>query len=105
MLHHFTESIEGVVLPSLFTFPFHYTPHPLCIKAAEEVQVYLAGQQQWAAELAEGKMFGVLVVQTPEGEVGFLAAFSGNLAHGNRYSYFVPPVFDLLQPDGFFCIE
>ncbi len=105
VLHHFTESIEGVVLPSLFTFPFHYTPHPLCIKAAEEVQVYLAGQQQWAAELAEGKMFGVLVVQTPEGEVGFLAAFSGNLAHANRYSYFVPPVFDLLQPDGFFCIE
>ena len=32
-------------------------------------------------------------------------AFSGNLAHSNNHDYFVPPVYDLLQPDGFFKIE
>ena len=55
--------------------------------------------------LAKGKMFGVLVVEDKAGEVGYLAAFSGNLAHSNQHTFFVPPVYDLLQPDGFFKKE
>ena len=50
-------------------------------------------------------MFGVLVVQTGNGEIGYLAAFSGILAGKNQHSYFVPPVYDLLQPQGFFKVE
>ena len=50
-------------------------------------------------------MFGVLVVQTENGEIGYLAAFSGILAGKNQHSYFVPPVYDLLQPQGFFKVE
>lgn len=50
-------------------------------------------------------MFGVLVVRTPAGEVGYLAAFSGNLAGKNVHPFFVPPIYDLLQPDGFFRQE
>jgi len=38
-------------------------------------------------------------------EIGYLAAFSGNLAGKNLHPYFVPPVYDLLQPEGFFKIE
>ena len=34
-----------------------------------------------------------------------LAAFSGNLAGSNHHAFFVPPVYDLLQPDGFFRKE
>ena len=45
----------------------------------------------------EGKMFGVLVV-----EGGFLAAYSGLLEGRNDWDYFVPPVFDAQQPDGYF---
>ena len=30
MLHRFTSNIEDIELPKLFTYPFHYTPHPLC---------------------------------------------------------------------------
>ena len=41
MLHHFTRSIAHIALPDKFTYPFHYTPHPLCVMAADEVQVYL----------------------------------------------------------------
>lgn len=48
--------------------------------AADEVQVYLQHQAQWQDELQQGKMFGVLIVQTTEGEIGYLAAFSGILA-------------------------
>ena len=92
-------------LPRLFTYPFHYTPHPLCLRAAAEVQQYLASQSAWAEELQRGKMFGVLVVKSPEGEVGFLAAFSGNLCGTNNLPYFVPPVYDLLSPNSFFPEE
>lgn len=101
MLHPFHTDISGIPLPVRFTYPFCYTPHPLCVRAAEEVQQYLAQHPEWN----EGKMFGVLVVQTAEGELGYLAAFSGILAGQNKLPFFVPPVYDLLQPDGFFKRE
>jgi len=105
MLHRFTTSITDIPLPERFTYPFCYTPHPLCILAAKEVQSYLTRQTAWKDELRQGKMFGVLIVQTEHGETGYLAVFSGILAGKNLHPFFVPPVYDLLQPQGFFKIE
>ena len=105
MLHRFTTPITDIPLPERFTYPFCYTPHPLCILAAKEVQSYLTRQTTWKDELRQGKMFGVLIVQTEHGEIGYLAAFSGILAGKNLHPFFVPPVYDLLQPQGFFKIE
>ena len=105
MLHRFTTSITDIPLPERFTYPFCYTPHPLCILAAKEVQSYLTRQTAWKDELRQGKMFGVLIVQAEHGETGYLAAFSGILAGKNLHPFFVPPVYDLLQPQGFFKIE
>lgn len=81
-----------MVPPERFTYPFCYEPHPLCILAAEEVKCEIERIQP-----KEGKMFGVLVV-----EGGFLAAYSGLLEGRNDWPYFVPPVFDAQQPDGYF---
>ncbi|MDB9025498.1 RluA family pseudouridine synthase [Parabacteroides distasonis] len=103
--HTFAQPIQSIPLPERFTYPFHYTPHPLCVIAAEETQAYLKERTEWREELQAGKMFGVLVVRTPAGEVGYLAAFSGNLAGKNVHPFFVPPIYDLLQPDGFFRQE
>ena len=105
MLHRFTTSISDIPLPERFTYPFCYTPHPLCVMAAEEVQNHLSKQSDWQEELSQGKMFGVLIVQTEDGSIGYLTAFSGILAGKNIHPYFVPPVYDLLQPQGFFKIE
>ena len=105
MLHRFTTSITDIPLPERFTYPFCYTPHPLCILAAKEVQSYLTRQTAWKDELRQGKMFGVLIVQTEHEETGYLAAFSGILAGKNLHPFFVPPVYNLLQPQGFFKIE
>ena len=99
MFHSFQTSIAGIELPHLFTYPFHYTPHPLCVMAAGEVQAYINKQARWKEELDKGKMFGVLIVRTSNGQMGYLAAFSGNLCGSNSHSFFVPPVYDLLQPD------
>lgn len=106
MIHFFNQPVSHIALPDKFTYPFHYTPHPLSVLAAEEVKAYIATQKEWKEELTLGKMFGVLIVQIPEdSKIGYLAAFSGNLAGKNQHPYFVPPVYDLLQPKGFFKIE
>ena len=106
MLHLFSaEEIGGNKLPVEFTNPFDYTPHPLTVIAAEKVKEYLTAQTEWKEELDKGKMFGVLVVQDENNNVGYLAAYSGILAGSNNHEFFVGPVYDLLQPDGFFKIE
>lgn len=96
-------------LPEQFTYPFCYQPHPLCVMAAQEVRDYLKTQKQWAKELKAGKMFGVLVVKPPHSgggmERGFLAAFSGTLDGKTCHPYFVPPVFDLMEPGCYFQQE
>lgn len=105
MLHHFIRTVSHIPLPEKFTYPFCYTPHPLCLIAAEELQAYIGTQTQWREELSRGKMFGVLVVRTYTGELGYLAAFSGILAGSNRHPGFVPPIYDLLRPEEFFRKE
>ena len=104
-MHTFKTSIQHISLPEQFTYPFHYTPHPLCVLATLEVQAYLQSRTDWHDELQQGKMFGVLVVRNPTGEIGWLAAFSGNLAGTNYHDFFVPPVYDLLDPNGYFKQE
>ena len=102
MLHRFTTDISHIERPKLFTWPFHYVPHELSCLAAGEVQQYLKTRPEWQEEIARGKMFGVLVVEDERGELGFLAAFSGNLDGRNHHDYFVPPIYDMLRPGDFF---
>lgn len=103
--HSFSCTVSHITLPEKFTYPFHYTPHPLAVMAAEEVQAYLYTRKDWEKDLEQGKMFGVLIVRTEDGKMGFLAAFSGILAGKNLHKYFVPPIYDLQQPEGFFRLE
>ncbi len=110
----FKNNISGISLPVKFTFPFYYEPHELSIIAAKELQAYLETQTDFEHNfglnenqegLVIGKMFGVLVCQNQEGELGHLWAFSGKLAGENHHSYFVPTIFDMLQKDSFFRKE
>ncbi len=102
-LHDFGPEIDAVELPGQFTYPFHYTPHPLCKEATRLVQCHVEQQPQLMTELEQGKMLGVLVVMAPEARrPQFLAAFSGNLCGSNDIPYFVTPVYDLLKPNGVF---
>ena len=100
--HLFEADTAAVELPRRFTCPFCYEPHPLSLLAAGQVQRYVASRSDWADELGAGKMLGVLVARDGMGRLGFLAAFSGNLAGSVRHDYFVPPVYDLLDPAGEF---
>lgn len=105
MFHPFKKPLADTAIPQLFTCPFCYTPHPLAKEAANEVMQYLSGMTAWHPELQKGKMFGVLAVQDMNGELGYVAAFSGNIAGKGCQPFFVPPIFDTTNPDGYFKAE
>jgi len=92
------------------TFSLDNEQHPLCLLAAEQLQLHLQHQREWnhnfglssdAEGTVIGKMFGVLVVRTEQQELGYIAAFSGKLANGNYHAKFVPPIFDGMEEGGF----
>lgn len=95
----------AVPAPTVLNSPFGYEPHPLTLMAANAVRAHLAGLPQWAEEVAAGKMFGVLVCSDAAGRLGFLAAYSGQVGGREDWPWFVPAVFDYLQPDGYFKQE
>ena len=101
-IHKFHCDVSAIELPSSFTYPMHYTPHELSKLAAREVMDYALNQEQWRDELMAGKMLGVLVVKDHDGSLGYLAAYSGNLAHTGEHPYFVPHIYNLLEPQGLF---
>lgn len=70
----------------------------------DEVCNYIKSNKPLEALLDEGKMIGVLVVRNGN-ETGFLAGYSGVIGHTYNWDYFVPPVYDLLSPDGYFIEE
>ena len=105
LLHRFAQDVQPQELPSRFNNPFYYSPHRLCVIAAGAVRDILSCNEALSAEVAKGKMFGVLIVQCSDGSVGYLAAFSGLLAGSNMLDGFVPPVYDLLSPSGYFKQE
>ena len=102
MLHILNTGIEP---PEKLNNPFSYEPHELTLMAAKELRDYLDTKKEFAEEIAAGKMFGVLVCRDSHQRLGFLAAYSGQLAGRADWPWFVPAVFDYLQPDGHFKQE
>jgi tRNA pseudouridine32 synthase/23S rRNA pseudouridine746 synthase len=110
---YFKTDISGIQLPEKFTFPFYYEPHSLAKIATKEIQEYLESQTDFEhnfglnasqTNLPIGKMFGVLVVQNKQNEIGYVAAFSGKLADKSLPEKFVPPVFNM-RTEGSFYIK
>lgn len=99
--------LSGIDIPERMNNPLDYQPHPLCIAVCKELQTYLSERKDWREEIDKGKMFGVLIVENakPEpgaSEIGYLAAYSGQIGGRSDWDDFVPAVFDYLQPDGYF---
>ena len=89
--------------PAPFTNPFHYEPHPLCLRAYEELMERdVMSVPDFREEIEKGKMFGILIVGDGKGKVGYLAAFSGQIKDSFRWPGFVPAVLDYLDENGYF---
>ena len=94
--------------------PFDYIPDAECDEAFRKLNVAIDELKKSAVdsdiafcrELDEGKMLGVLIAADSEGIRHTLYAFSGQFGDGGFYQDgFVGPVFDYLQPDGYFKIK
>lgn len=83
-----------------FTNPFRYAPHPLVQEAARHIISRIDSSPELSSAFDEGKMLGVLVC-----ECSSLYAFSGNVGGRSHIEGFVPPVFDLLDPEGHFKLK
>ena len=88
-----------------FTYPFCYTPDPEIVRASEAVIGRIDADPGLRGLFAEGKMMGVLMVQDAEGHVDFLYGFSGLAGGRSIVDGFVPPIFDLTDPEGHFREE
>ncbi len=93
-LHRFQQDLSEFILPEKFTNPFSYLPHPLVLLAKEQVAKYLATKTEFKRVLDAGKMLGVMVVRDSNGELGFLAGYSGRTITEDNDDYFAPVLFD-----------
>lgn len=93
--------------------PFDYVPDAECEVAFRKLTEHLdnlrvSGKPEdlnFCRELDAGKMLGVLIAEDSMGVHHSLYAFSGQLGvHGFYYDGFVGPVFDYLDPEGYFKI-
>ena len=108
LIHRFPHLISYDISEG-FTNPFRYVPHALVKEAAGLVMTRLSAAickgflpEAVCNGFSEGKMLGVLVCRDSDGEIGFLAAFSGSVGGYSMIEGFVPPLYDLLDPHGHF---
>lgn len=107
----FKKEISAAEVPLKINNPFEASTPAICKIAAAELQDFLLlktpdwthnfGTDSEKKGIVKGKMFGVLVVQNSQNELGYLATFSGKIADKNYPSVFVPSVFDVSSDDFF----
>jgi tRNA pseudouridine32 synthase/23S rRNA pseudouridine746 synthase len=106
------------VLPEKFTYPFCYVPHPLIREAAAALIERIDASDYQRGLFGEGKMMGALLVQVPDQvghdvlpspptkigglNVAVLYGFSGVAGGTALVEGFVPPIFDLTEPGGYY---
>ena len=110
----FKSKIDEQILPDELNNPFGNVVPRICEIAAKEVQDYIIvhmnkwghnfGLDQPSENTAKGKMFGVLIVQSEDGVLGYLATYSGKLQSDFHPEIFVPSLFDL-STDNFFLTK
>ncbi|MEZ9605179.1 pseudouridine synthase [Vibrio sp. 10N.261.55.A10] len=98
---HLANTNVDLALPTRFTFPYYYTPHPVCEFAMLLLQQSLV--DCGVNETSQGNLYAVLLVQNPTTQgLGYLSAFSGlqlgpALVSQLNNIHFVPPAFDSKQ--------
>ncbi len=95
--------------------PYYYHPQLAVRQVADDVLSTISHHPQWDALFQQGKMLGILLVETPLSgpsslarvhyykNIAYLVAYSG-VVNGlvDADQYFVPPVYDLQNPDDFY---
>ena len=97
--------------------PYYYHPQLATRQVADDVLFTIDHHSQWSKLFEQGKMLGILIIESPTmnaelsnalrvhilNNIYYLVAFSGvvnGLSDENHF--FVPPVYDLQNPDDFY---
>lgn len=76
------------------------------MKEAWRLSTLIDSKPKWKAVFGEGKMLGVLIAEnSSDGRRQTLYAYSGSIPELENESFFVPPIFNLLDPKGYFKFE
>ncbi len=92
---------EKDAIPDSFEYPHFYTPIAIAKKAAQDLQNRLEQNSPELVSQPTGRMLGVLVVRTKNGNLGYLSAYSGELQPHLEILPFVPPVHQLPKGEDF----
>lgn len=92
------------MLPEKFTYPFCYVPHPLIREAAAALIERIDASDYLRGLFGEGKMMGALLVEDAAGDTRVLYGFSGVAGGTALVEGFVPPIFDLTEPGGYYRV-
>lgn len=96
----FQQAPDACEIPNIFPDPLANKPLALACEAARLLQQSIVSDSALSEILNQsggGKMFGVLVVKSQSGSIGFLSSFSGMLDQKWYLPGFVPPLFDVDQ--------
>lgn len=107
----FKSQLSPSLIPNELNNPFDTLMPEICKLAAIDLQeILLKNQHKWEHNFGleagktgpiKGKMFGVLVVETVDKELGYLCTFSGKLKDEPHPKLFVPSLFDISTNDYF----
>lgn len=107
----FSATINPLLVPQAINDPFDVKVSKVARIAIEELQVILTeSDHKWKHNFGltpekkgpiKGKMFGVLVVENTNGELGYLCTFSGKFADVPHPEIFVPSLFKIETDDYF----
>ena len=99
------ERYQNLELPTVFAYPHFYEPHQIAKYASDQVReeietlsmyrwkqhnFFFSRQSDEEEKSAVGKMFGVLVIRTDYGLLGYLKAYSGTITgvtHSEEYGF------------------
>ena len=104
LIFNFNADVSNIEKPLVFNNPFELFIPEIAILAAKEFQQFISLESEnWGHDFdtKRGKMFGVLVVQKPDGEFGYLGTISGRIPENGVCNDFVPSVFDDAKDDFF----
>ena len=95
-------AVPPLTMPRVARFPGATADSTDISAEAEESLPVIIETPEVLKSLRKGKMLGVLKVKDDEGEVEYLYGFSGTVGGRAEVPGFVPPVYDLTRPDGYF---
>ena len=88
-----------------FTYPFCYVPTKEIADAAQVMIHRIALSPALDSAFSEGKMLGVMKVLDNKNSYSYIYAFSGNVGGKNMIEGFVPPIYDLVNPQGHYKLR